>query len=161
MAWTTPKTWATSDPLNATNLNTYIRDNQNFLHNQTYWEQDTDTSNRTTTSSSWATIAAGFAITYTVNASSLILVILNATVSSDTNSTAGDFRITDGTNTYPIGTFTRGTSTTQQFSGVAVITGLSGSTTFTPQFRSISNTGTISVLGATATTVLELIEFIP
>ena len=31
MAWTNPKTWATMDPLNASNLNTYIRDNQQAL----------------------------------------------------------------------------------------------------------------------------------
>lgn len=28
MAWTAPKTWVYKDPLNQTNLNTYIRDNQ-------------------------------------------------------------------------------------------------------------------------------------
>lgn len=33
MAWTTPKTWALNDPLNASNLNTYIRDNQQALKN--------------------------------------------------------------------------------------------------------------------------------
>lgn len=32
MAWTAPKTWARNDPLNADNLNTFIRDNQNYLH---------------------------------------------------------------------------------------------------------------------------------
>ena len=34
MAWTTPKTWARNDPLNADNLNTFIRDNQNYLKSQ-------------------------------------------------------------------------------------------------------------------------------
>lgn len=32
MAWTNPKTWARLDPLNADNLNTYVRDNQQYLH---------------------------------------------------------------------------------------------------------------------------------
>lgn len=31
MAWTTAKTWATGDELDATTLNTYVRDNQNHL----------------------------------------------------------------------------------------------------------------------------------
>lgn len=31
MAWTAPKTWARNDPLNADNLNTFIRDNQAAL----------------------------------------------------------------------------------------------------------------------------------
>lgn len=31
MAWSDPKTWARGDPLNAANLNTYIRDNQEYL----------------------------------------------------------------------------------------------------------------------------------
>lgn len=34
MAWTNPKTWALNDPLNASNLNTYIRDNQQALKDQ-------------------------------------------------------------------------------------------------------------------------------
>lgn len=35
MAWTAPKTWVTGDPLNASNMNTYIRDNQVALKAQT------------------------------------------------------------------------------------------------------------------------------
>ena len=31
MAWTAPKTWARNDPLNADNLNTFVRDNQLYL----------------------------------------------------------------------------------------------------------------------------------
>lgn len=31
MAWTDPKTWARNDPLNAANLNTFVRDNQAYL----------------------------------------------------------------------------------------------------------------------------------
>ena len=31
MAWTTPKTWVNEDPLNESNFNTYIRDNQAAL----------------------------------------------------------------------------------------------------------------------------------
>ncbi len=34
MAWTNPKTWARNDPLNAANLNTYVRDNQEYLKAQ-------------------------------------------------------------------------------------------------------------------------------
>lgn len=35
MAWTTPKTWVTQDPLNATVMNTHLRDNLNALKLQT------------------------------------------------------------------------------------------------------------------------------
>lgn len=34
MAWTTPKTWVNQDPLNESNFNTYIRDNQIALKAQ-------------------------------------------------------------------------------------------------------------------------------
>lgn len=34
MAWTTPKTWVNQDPLNESNFNTYIRDNQAALKAQ-------------------------------------------------------------------------------------------------------------------------------
>ena len=34
MAWTTPKTWVTGDPVNESNMNTYIRDNQVALKAQ-------------------------------------------------------------------------------------------------------------------------------
>ena len=34
MAWTEPRTWASGDPLNESNLNTYIRDNQVALKAQ-------------------------------------------------------------------------------------------------------------------------------
>lgn len=35
MAWTTPKTWVNQDPMNESNLNTYIRDNQVALRADT------------------------------------------------------------------------------------------------------------------------------
>lgn len=35
MAWTTPKTWVTQDPLNANVMNTHLRDNLNALRAQT------------------------------------------------------------------------------------------------------------------------------
>ena len=35
MAWTTPKTWVNQDPLNESNFNTFIRDNQAALREQT------------------------------------------------------------------------------------------------------------------------------
>lgn len=35
MAWTTPKTWVNQDPLNESNMNTFVRDNQLALRAQT------------------------------------------------------------------------------------------------------------------------------
>jgi hypothetical protein len=34
VAWTAPKTWVTGDPLPASDLNTHVRDNFIFLHDQ-------------------------------------------------------------------------------------------------------------------------------
>lgn len=36
MAWTTPKTWSSYETVTAAMMNTYIRDNQNYLYDRTY-----------------------------------------------------------------------------------------------------------------------------
>ena len=157
MAWTTPKTWATSDPLNVTNLNTYIRDNQEYLKGQTYWETDTDSSNRSTSSTSYTAIDAGLAITYTVTASSLIVVMLNGIINA--GSSDASFSIYDGTTDHLLGGAPAMASLNSAFSGIAVITGLSGSTTFTPRFKVAA--GSVQLNGATQDTILTLMEFLP
>lgn len=37
MSWTAPKTWAVGDPGTSPDLNTYVRDNTNFLYGDTSW----------------------------------------------------------------------------------------------------------------------------
>lgn len=37
MSWTAPKTWAVGDPGTSPDLNTYVRDNTNFLFGDTAW----------------------------------------------------------------------------------------------------------------------------
>lgn len=41
MSWTTPITWTTGQVVTAANLNTHIRDNENFLYGDTSWTAPT------------------------------------------------------------------------------------------------------------------------
>ena len=60
MAWTTPKTWS-SEPLTSTDMNTYIRDNQNYLKdrmdNQAQHSAD-ESSDYSSSSTTWVDVDA-------------------------------------------------------------------------------------------------------
>lgn len=71
MAWTAPITWAAAQLVSATDLNTHIRDNENFLYTRFPVQQAlvTNAGNYTTTSTSFVD----------VDATNLILTITPAT----------------------------------------------------------------------------------
>lgn len=75
MAWTAPKTW-TSETLTSTDLNTYVRDNQNHIKNRLD-AQDSysgNTSNYTTTSTSFVDIdATNLKLTITTNGGTVLI----------------------------------------------------------------------------------------
>jgi hypothetical protein len=74
MAWTAPKTWATDDDLDATTLNTQIRDNLLRLHNNSNSAFKEDLTERTFSSgsSSYAQVS-GTDITITTDGGVVIL----------------------------------------------------------------------------------------
>jgi hypothetical protein len=65
--WTTPKTWNTGDPLTASDMNTHIRDNFEFVKTPpTGYYKANEASDYTTTSNSFANVdATNFALTIT------------------------------------------------------------------------------------------------
>ena len=88
-AWTTPKTWS-SEPLTSTDLNTYIRDNQNHLHdrletNDSY-EVD-EVSDYTTSSTSFVDVdGTNLSLTITTHGGD---VMVGFSGSVETNQAAG------------------------------------------------------------------------
>lgn len=52
MPWTAPKTWAVGDPAVASDLNTYIRDNSNYLYGDSVWTT-------ATLQNGWAPLGSG------------------------------------------------------------------------------------------------------
>jgi len=77
MAWTTPKTWA-SEPLTSLDLNTYIRDNQNYFKSRV----DGEAKQHKEVSSSYSTTSTSFVDVDGTNMSHTI------------TTTGGDVRIT-------------------------------------------------------------------
>ena len=63
MAWTTPRTWATGDPLSSTYLNAHIRDNLNYLYGNVppaeFGVADILNNSNTETTFATTTVAAG------------------------------------------------------------------------------------------------------
>lgn len=76
MAWTTPKTWATNDPMDASTLNTHVRDNLNALKAPpTASYKLNESANYSTTSTSFADIdAANLALTITTTGGDVLVV---------------------------------------------------------------------------------------
>lgn len=76
MAWTTPKTWA-AEPLTSSDLNTYVRDNQNHLKNRLDNNAEhtaNEGSDYTTTSTSFVDVdATNFSHTITTNGGAVLI----------------------------------------------------------------------------------------
>lgn len=90
MAWSAPKTWS-SEPLTSTDMNTYIRDNQNYLYNRlentSKYELD-EGSDYTTTSTSFVDVdGSNLALSLTTTGGD-VLVGFIGTVKHDTNNGA-------------------------------------------------------------------------
>jgi len=75
MAWTTPKTWA-AEPLTSSDLNTYVRDNQNHVYNRIENNDEytaNEVSNYTTTSTSFVDVdATNLSLTITTNGGNVL-----------------------------------------------------------------------------------------
>jgi hypothetical protein len=107
----------------------------------------------TTISTSFAALAtAGPAVTVTIGANGLALVILSA---QTTNSNTSGYAImgfavsgattTASSDTYSLRDSTPAAGQTNRFSNVFLVTGLTaGSTTFTAQYKALANTATFS-----------------
>jgi hypothetical protein len=99
MVWVTPKTWNVGDPGTAADLNTYIRDNTNFLNNRTL-AQVTSTSSTagTTTNVDWITAAA-----VTVDGTRRLRVSAFGWLSGVAVGNLGQLRIMEGATVLQIG----------------------------------------------------------
>jgi len=62
MAWTTPKTWNVGEVLTASNMNSQLRDNMNFLHGTTVFAKPTMSA---ATGGTGTLIMAGLAVYFT------------------------------------------------------------------------------------------------
>jgi hypothetical protein len=66
MAWTTPKSWAVNDLVTATDLNTHLRDNLQYLRDRKFysglWSSTTPAS---TTNNTWSPMTSALTLTIT------------------------------------------------------------------------------------------------
>lgn len=148
MAWTTPKTW-TAEPLTSSDLNTYVRDNQNHIKNRLDNNADYigDTvSNYTTTSTENVDVdASNLSLTITTNGGDVLVGFVG--YCEVTGGNYGSMDINVGGSDY----FSNGSSGVIAFqptlalcSFVVLIEGLSvGSHTFKLRWRVDAGTGTL------------------
>lgn len=151
MAWTTPKTW-TSEPLTSTDLNTYMRDNQNYLKDRLDGSaagQYTSTVGETSTTSTTFTNVDGTNLvkTFTTTGGDVMVTMIAGGYNSGGAQPIYTAIDVDGTDYDFIRSFVTDTSSTgNNLSGTKIITGLSaGSHTFSLQFRAAASTSYITV----------------
>jgi hypothetical protein len=75
MAWTTPKTWAAGELLTASDMNTYLRDELNYLASGRPYNASSFTAGASTTSTSYSD--TGLSVTLTPAASTRVLIIVS------------------------------------------------------------------------------------
>lgn len=153
MAWTTPKTWA-SEPLTSIDLNTYVRDNQNYLQDRV--DSPTATAqylrtatNYTTTSTTLVDVdATNLALTITTTGGDVLVTFCgyaNVNTSGKSMSLAVDI---DGTPYTVITQDCPGSGQQINVSFSYVFTGLTaGSHTFKLQW--LTETGTATLYAGT------------
>jgi hypothetical protein len=144
ISWTTPKTWAVGDPGTAADLNTYIRDNSNFLASAS---GATVATSQTTASLAYADLAtAGPAVTVVTGAKAI--VTLTAQLQNSGASAAFMAYAISGATTLAAADATalfnnNPNTSIWQASASYMQTGLTpGSNTFTAKYRVTGNTGT-------------------
>ena len=147
MAWTTPKTWA-SEPLTSLDLNTYVRDNQNYLKGRvdaTAKQYVRTATNYTTTSTTLVDVdATNLAHTITTDGEDVLVTLAGY---ANINSTGGRMTLAvdiDGT-PYTI-LYLRSTASGADFnvSFSYLFTGLTAAShTFKLQWKMSSDTGTL------------------
>ena len=149
MAWTTPKTWA-SEPLTSIDLNTYIRDNQNYLQDRVDSSDATAqyirvSSDYTTTSTSLVDVdATNLAHSITTIGGDVLATFAGY---ANVNSSGSDMYLAvdvDGTPYTIVKTKSQGSGHIFNVSFSYVFAGLAaGSHDFTLQWRVSGNTGTL------------------
>ena len=168
MAWTSPKTWSASEDLTASEMNTYMRDNQNETAPgiataasrmivtdgansiaERIPTRDYVGTSQTTSSSTFTDLTTtGPAVTVTTG--TLALVIVQCVLSSDTAGAISDmgFAVSGAStvaasSTYALRYESSVANDILQASAVFLVTGLTaGSNTFTAKYRAFSGAGT-------------------
>lgn len=108
MTWTTPKTWVTGDVLTASDMNTYVRDNTNYLNTQVGSAPilaGSDTTERTTTA-----VAPGTTWQVTVSIPSTASICVELSYRKSTggaySASVGVSTVADSSATHMLGTVT-------------------------------------------------------
>lgn len=162
MTWTAPKTWS-SEPLTSNDLNTYIRDNQNYLKNRFDNHNDylvDESADYTTTSTVFVDVdATNLALTVTTDGGD---VLVGFAGNSANNSTTSAGRMTyfniavDGVDYFGddgVIAVTRFYDTPGNASFVVLIEGLSaGSHTFKLRWKTATGTSSTLYAGAGTST---------
>jgi len=153
MPWTTPATWTAGQVIGATDLNTQVRDNGNYLLVRPLKEiKRNNGADYTTTISSFADIdGTNLSATLTVASGRVRLKLMISTYADSAAGRIGAFDFTmDGTRQGSA--FTRGLAqsyidTNSRIITIeCVITGVSnGSHTFKPQWASVGAAGTLHI----------------
>ncbi len=106
MSWTTPRTWTVGQVVGASDLNTDVRDNLNWLLTGRGAIYARSAGNYTTTSTSYADVDGtnlSFAI---VDAGTKILITFNGLISGNQNGMTGTFTVSlDGTDQTDLWTY--------------------------------------------------------
>jgi hypothetical protein len=79
MTWTTPKTWATGEPLTASDLNTHVRDNLDALKTPPT-DSFNGALNKNTTSTTFISIDAGLDLSITTSGGDVLVGLWIATL---------------------------------------------------------------------------------
>jgi hypothetical protein len=146
MAWTTPATWTPGQVITATDLNTHLRDNLNFLFSRpnSVIKRDNN-ANYTTTSTSFVDVdGTNLKITLTITGSVVLLVF---TVMASSNAVfdilIDSTRYASGGNDGLLAT-QDASSSRGPVSAALLITGLSaGAHTFKLQWKAVTGTATL------------------
>ncbi len=154
MSWTTPKTWTPGDVLSASELNTHLRDNPNYLLSGFAMASviHEPASDYTTTAGSFVDVdATNLKLTLTVKGGRAVVYASFHLASDGTANSSGEATVLCDTATYPDGSGANGlvrlkTTGTQVVSLVAFFSGLAeGSHTFKLQFRNAAAGATTTI----------------
>lgn len=153
--WTTPKTWNTGDPLIATDMNTHIRDNFEFIKSPpTAAYKANESSDYSTTSLTFANVDnINLALSLTI-AGGLILVGFSGNVSANAACNINFDVEVDGVRQGGDDGYIcqNGSTVEEMVSFVIPITGLAaGAHTFKLQWKTSANTVTMRAGAGTAT----------
>lgn len=147
MGWTTPRTWADNDLVNATIMNTHVRDQLNYLLNERPFGDGYDASGGagyTTTSASDVLVNAALQKTLVLTSTRVLFLFLGSVTVTGANTVIGSLYVDGVLNREVFRTTTGVVTPPQAVLSAALISGLTvGSRTFDIRWRVTAGTGTL------------------